>query len=256
MSPQEDPGTRSASHYRDQAKHARERAAAATPNFDWRAAWLEIADAYDKVATIAERAPALQCGADAGSPDRVAQSGERRAPPRGAALGSYSVLGEGCEDLLLDDQCDGRERRDQAGLRGTFKRRRCLVPADGFYEWQKRDGNTKQPYRIVMADGSPMAFAGLWKRWTDPASGEAVRSFTILTIGANALCAPIHNRMPAIVDAVDWPTWLGEAPATSSGLKAVLRPPSAALMEAHMIRPRIGNVRNDDAAPINRVNSD
>jgi putative SOS response-associated peptidase YedK len=144
----------------------------------------------------------------------------------------------------------------EPAFRDAFKRQRCLVPADGFYEWQKRDGNTKQPYRIVMADGSPMAFAGLWKRWTDPASGEAVRSFTILTIGANALCAPIHNRMPAIVDAVDWPTWLGEAPATSSGLKAVLRPPSAALMEAHMIRPRIGNVRNDDAAPINRVNSD
>jgi putative SOS response-associated peptidase YedK len=144
----------------------------------------------------------------------------------------------------------------EPAFRDAFKRQRCLVPADGFYEWQKRDGNTKQPYRIVMADGSPMAFAGLWKRWTDPASGEAVRSFTILTIGANALCAPIHNRMPAIVDAVDWPTWLGEAPATSSGLKAVLRPPSAALMEAHMIGPRIGNVRNDDAAPINRVNSD
>jgi putative SOS response-associated peptidase YedK len=144
----------------------------------------------------------------------------------------------------------------EPAFRDAFKRQRCLVPADGFYEWQKRDGNTKQPYRIVMADGSPMAFAGLWKRWTDPASGEAVRSFTILTIGANALCAPIHNRMPAIVDAVDWPTWLGEVPATSSGLKAVLRPPSAALMEAHMIGPRIGNVRNDDAAPIKRVNSD
>src|SRR6185437_14394062 len=106
----------------------------------------------------------------------------------------------------------------EPAFRDAFRRQRCLVPADGFYEWQKRDGNTKQPYRIVMADGSPMAFAGLWKRWTDPASGEAVP--------------------------------------TSSGLKAVLRPPSAALMEAHMIRPRIGNVRNDDAAPINRVNSD
>jgi putative SOS response-associated peptidase YedK len=140
-------------------------------------------------------------------------------------------------------------------FRDAFKRRRCLVPADGFYEWQKRDGNTKQPYRIVMADGSPMAFAGVWKRWTDPACGETVRSFIILTTSANALCAPIHNRMPVIVDPADWQTWLGEAPATSQELRALLRPFPPDLMEAHMIGPAIGNVRNDDAGLIERLNS-
>jgi putative SOS response-associated peptidase YedK len=94
-------------------------------------------------------------------------------------------------------------------FRDAFKSRRCLVPTDGFYEWKKLDAKTKQPYRIVTADGSPMAFAGLWERWKDPASGETVRSFTIITTAPNALCSPIHNRTPVILDPADFPTWLG-----------------------------------------------
>jgi putative SOS response-associated peptidase YedK len=138
-------------------------------------------------------------------------------------------------------------------FRDAFKSRRCLVPADGFYEWQKLDANTKQPYRIVMADDLPMAFAGLWERWKDPASGETVRSFTIVTTAPNALCAPIHNRMPAILDAADWQTWLGEVPASSDELQALLQPFAAERMEAHRIGPEIGNVRNDNAGLIDRL---
>jgi putative SOS response-associated peptidase YedK len=140
-------------------------------------------------------------------------------------------------------------------FREAFKSRRCLVPADGFYEWQKIDSKTKQPYRFVMADGSPMAFAGLWERWNDPASGEAVQTFAIITGEPNALCAPIHNRMPVILDAADWQTWLGEVPASGDELQALLRPYPAERMEAHMIGPRIGNVKNDDAALIERVSA-
>jgi putative SOS response-associated peptidase YedK len=140
-------------------------------------------------------------------------------------------------------------------FRDAFKSRRCLVPADGFYEWKKVDAKTKQPYRFVMADGSPMAFAGLWERWNDPTSGEAVRSFTIVTTEANELCAPVHNRMPVILDAADHPTWLGETPATPLELQALLRPFPAERMEAHMIGARIGNVKNDDPALIDRLNS-
>jgi putative SOS response-associated peptidase YedK len=140
-------------------------------------------------------------------------------------------------------------------FRDAFKSRRCLVPADGFYEWQKLDAKTKQPYRIVMAEGSPMAFAGLWERWKDPASGETVRSFTIITTAPNALCAPIHNRMPVILDPADFPTWLGEAPTAPEQLKALLRPYPPERMEAHMIGLRIGNVKNDDAALIERLKS-
>jgi putative SOS response-associated peptidase YedK len=140
-------------------------------------------------------------------------------------------------------------------FRDAFKSRRCLVPADGFYEWKKLDAKTKQPYRIIMADGSPMGFAGLWERWKDPASGETVRSFTIVTTTPNALCAPIHNRMPVILDPADFPAWLGETPAAPDELQVLLRPFPAQRMEAQMIGPRIGNVKNDDAALIERLNS-
>jgi putative SOS response-associated peptidase YedK len=128
-------------------------------------------------------------------------------------------------------------------FRDAFKLRRCLVPADGFYEWQKTDGKTKQPYRFTMADGAPFAFAGLWERWKEPASGETVRSFIIITTTPNTLCAPVHNRMPVILDPEDYPAWLGETPATGDALRALLRPFPAERMAAHTIGPAIGNVR-------------
>ena len=129
----------------------------------------------------------------------------------------------------------------------------CLVPADGFYEWKKLDAKTKQPYRFAMADESPFAFAGLWERWKEPASGETVKSFTIITCPPNALCGAIHYRMPVILDPADYPRWLGEAPAEADELLALLRPFPAELMQAHEIGPRIGNVKHDDAALIERV---
>jgi putative SOS response-associated peptidase YedK len=86
-------------------------------------------------------------------------------------------------------------------FRDAFKSRRCLVPADGFYEWKQLDAKTKQPYRIAMVDGSLMAFAGLWEQWNDPASGETLRTFTVITGDPNALCALIHTRRGGAVRA-------------------------------------------------------
>jgi putative SOS response-associated peptidase YedK len=140
-------------------------------------------------------------------------------------------------------------------FRDPFTSRRCLVPADGFYEWQKLDAKTKQPHRFTMLDGEPFAFAGLWERWKDPASGETVRSFTIITTTPNALCAPVHNRMPVILNPEDYPRWLGETPAAADELQALLRPFPAERMMAHMIGPAIGNVRNDGAELIERLSA-
>jgi putative SOS response-associated peptidase YedK len=125
----------------------------------------------------------------------------------------------------------------EPAFRDAFACRRCLVPADGFYGWKQldADGKTKQPYRFIMADGSPMAFAGLWEQWNDPANGETVRTFAIITGKPNALCAPTHNRMPVILDAADWQTWLGEVAASSDELQALLQPYPAERMKAHMI---------------------
>jgi putative SOS response-associated peptidase YedK len=93
-------------------------------------------------------------------------------------------------------------------FRSAFAKRRCIVPADAFYEWRIVDGG-KQPYAIARQDGQPMAFAGLWEgyKWPD---GTITRTFTILTTNANATVAGLHDRMPVILEQKDWSVWLGE----------------------------------------------
>jgi putative SOS response-associated peptidase YedK len=136
-------------------------------------------------------------------------------------------------------------------FREAFRRRRCLVPLDNFYEWQAV-GTGKQPYAIALADGGTMALAGLWETWRSPA-GETVRSFTIITTTPNELCAPIHNRMPVILAPAAWHVWLGELPADAAELMGLLAPYPAAEMTCWPVSPRVGNVRNNDPSLIERV---
>ena len=89
-------------------------------------------------------------------------------------------------------------------FREAFRRRRCLVPADAFYEWQKLDARNKQPFAIALASREPYAFAGLWERWKDPTSGEPLQTFAIITISANEIVAPLHDRMPVILEPGDY----------------------------------------------------
>ncbi len=93
-------------------------------------------------------------------------------------------------------------------FRGAFAQRRCLVPAEAFYEWQATETG-KQPYAIARQDGQPMAFAGLWEGYRWP-SGDVLRTFIIVTTSANADMEGLHDRMPVILEATDWPTWLGK----------------------------------------------
>lgn len=132
-------------------------------------------------------------------------------------------------------------------FRSAFKRRRCLVPADGFYEWQNRGGD-KQPYRIARPDGGAFAFAGLWERWRAPGGGT-VESCTILTTQANATLAPIHGRMPVVLDPGAYGPWL-DAAAEPERLHALLVPAPDELLTAYAVSPRVNNVRNDDAGCI------
>jgi putative SOS response-associated peptidase YedK len=135
---------------------------------------------------------------------------------------------------------------DRPAFREAFRRRRCLVPCDGFYEW-KKSGTRRQPYAIARADRTPMALAGLWEVWHSP-QGEALKSFTIVTTAANALLAPLHERMPVVLERADWPLWLGEIPAEPAALKAVLRPCPSEILTLWPVSPRVGNVRNNDPA--------
>lgn len=131
-------------------------------------------------------------------------------------------------------------------FRDAFARRRCLVPADAFYEWQKRGGKTTTPHAIVPAEGGVLAFAGLWEHWKNPADGSILRSFTIVTGKPNPLCAPIHDRMPVILPRAAWPLWIGEQDASPEELLALLQPYPAELMRVYPIGPAVGNVRNDE----------
>jgi putative SOS response-associated peptidase YedK len=133
-------------------------------------------------------------------------------------------------------------------FRDAFAKRRCLIPADGFWEW-KKGVSGKEPYAIVPAEGTPsFAFAGLWERWRDPATQEVVRSCTIITCAANALLAPIHERMPVILDRAQWSKWLGEDTAKRPDLLKLLVPCPPERMRAYRVGQRVNNVRNDDAA--------
>jgi putative SOS response-associated peptidase YedK len=131
-------------------------------------------------------------------------------------------------------------------FRKAFERRRCLVPVEAFYEWQKLDAKTKQPYAIALAGGGIMALAGLWENWKSP-DGEWVRSFTIITTVPNELCGQIHDRMPAILAPAAWPAWLGETAVGEETLKAlVTRPYPAEWMTMWPVSTRVGNVKNND----------
>lgn len=129
-------------------------------------------------------------------------------------------------------------------FREAMKRRRCLVPAEWFYEWQKIDGKAKQPYAISLRDDSLFAFAGLWERWRDKAKDQVIETYTILTVDPNELLEPIHDRMPVILAPKDYQRWLepGEPTHLPTDL---LRPYPAEEMKAWKVGSAVGNVRNN-----------
>ncbi len=125
-------------------------------------------------------------------------------------------------------------------FRAAFAKRRCLVPAAAFYEWRADPGG-KTPFAIARADGDPMAFAGIWEGWRSP-EGDILRSFAIVTTSANARMRALHERMPVILEAADWPVWLGEAEGDPA---ALLKPSAEDVLRFWAIDKRVGNVRND-----------
>ncbi|MEQ1858427.1 MAG: SOS response-associated peptidase [Chthoniobacteraceae bacterium] len=142
---------------------------------------------------------------------------------------------------------------EKPAFRSAYKKRRCLVPADGFYEWQK-SGTMKIPQHIFMRSGEPFAFAGLWEIWRDPATpdAESVRSFTILTTTPNEVLAPIHDRMPVILPRASYKAWLS-ADTSADDRKALLAPFVAQEMTAQPISTRVNTPRNDDTSIIEPV---
>jgi putative SOS response-associated peptidase YedK len=139
----------------------------------------------------------------------------------------------------------GETIAEKPSFRGSFKYKRCLIPADGFYEWKAQAGEkTKTPYFIHMQDRAPFAIAGLWDEWHSP-EGGTLRTCTIITTEPNELMATIHNRMPVILDSKDYAGWLDPAPQTQGHLLHLLQPFPAGKMSAHPVSTLVNKAGND-----------
>ncbi len=130
-------------------------------------------------------------------------------------------------------------------FRDSFQSRRCLIPADGFYEWHKR-GSAKQPYCFEVDDGELFAFAGIWDRWKDP-NGQWIRSCSILTTAPNAVTSAVHDRMPAILECDHYDIWLDPGMTDAAVLMEMVRPLDARRMRSYPVSGRVNQVQNDDA---------
>jgi putative SOS response-associated peptidase YedK len=133
---------------------------------------------------------------------------------------------------------------EKPAFRAALRARRCLVLADGFYEWQSAGGR-KQPWYFRSRDGRPFAFAGLWERW-QPAGGEAVESCTIITTEANDLVRPVHERMPVILAEGILDHWLGGG--STDEMRALLKPAPEDFLEAFPVSLRVNSPSNDDSS--------
>jgi putative SOS response-associated peptidase YedK len=134
---------------------------------------------------------------------------------------------------------------EKPAFRAAWRRRRCLIPADGYYEWQKT-GKSKQPFYIRLRDDSPFAMAGLWESWMNPATGAPVESCTVITTDANELTRPIHDRMPVILHAADYDRWLDPQLPNLDRLRELLRPFDSLAMRADPVSTLVNNPRNDN----------
>ena len=140
---------------------------------------------------------------------------------------------------------------EKPAFRQAFKQRRCIIPADGFYEWQRTEGR-KQPFFFQMCDESPFGFAGLWERWKGE-GGQVINSCTILTTEANEVLQPIHDRMPVILHPDDYELWLDMDMRKLDLAKELLRPFPASEMTAHPVSQSINSPSNQGAQLIERT---
>lgn len=132
-------------------------------------------------------------------------------------------------------------------FRSPLRKRRCLIPVDGFYEWQRNEGGGKVPHLIYRADGAPLAFAGLWSVWQDPEEPDAepLRTCTILTTGANDMMRRLHDRMPVILEPDAWDRWLDRDTQDPAEIADLLVPADSRLLGAYPVSAEVNNPRNN-----------
>ena len=193
---------------------------------------------------------ALERRAQPGAAGDPAQPQDRRGFVRPAALGPHSLLLRRPQwrAQAINAKCE--TVRTLPTFRDAYRRRRCILPVDGFFEWKAIKGQrAKQPYAIAMKDGSPFGLGGLWENWKNPATGEWVRTFAIITTDANEMVAEIHDRMPLILAPNDYARWLGEEPDPGD----LMRPFPAEPMRMWPISTRVNKPENDDPSIVEPI---
>jgi putative SOS response-associated peptidase YedK len=138
---------------------------------------------------------------------------------------------------------------EKPSFREAFKKRRCIIPVDGFYEWQ-RTGGRKQPFFFHLRDDRPIGFAGLWDRWKNE-EGKVLETFTILTTNANEILMPVHDRMPVILHLEDYALWLDKDSRKQDLRKELLRPYPPSEMESYPVSTLVNNMNNVGAELLN-----
>lgn len=177
---------------------------------------------------------------------------------REGVLFRWGLIPSWAKDMKIGFQCINAKAEtigEKPVFRSAFKKKRCLVVADGFYEWQKtigRDGKErKQAMRICRRDSQPFAFAGLWE-WWGPEGTEPIESCTIITTAPNELMTPIHNRMPVILPSDSYELWLDPS-SQPEPLKTLLRPCPSEELEAYPVTALVGNPRNNAPGLLDRI---
>jgi putative SOS response-associated peptidase YedK len=173
---------------------------------------------------------------------------DRDTGERKIAMMRWGLIPNWCKDFKLPGMSTINAKAESIMVKPIwkqpFKKRRCLIPADAFYEWQEDDAKTKQPYAFSMRDGELFAFAGVWERWMTP-DNKPIDSFAIVTTESNELAAKVHTRMPVIVEPRDYTRWLARDDEGRPPFD-LLRPFDANAMKAWKVSTKVGNVKNDE----------
>lgn len=144
--------------------------------------------------------------------------------------------------------------QDKPSFKKPFKHQRCIIPADGFYEW-KREGKGKQPFYIHRADNKPLTFAGLWEHWVDKQTGEIVDSCTVIITAANPMIKEIHDRMPVVMDYEKASEWIKSDNVDPDMLTDLLTHPGAVELDMYPVSDYVNSVKNDGEKCVERVDA-
>ena len=172
----------------------------------------------------------------------------------------WGLVPSWAKDLKIGDRlinARAESLAEKAAFKTAFRKRRCIMPADGFYEWQRIEGKPKQPMFIHQRDGEPIAFAGLWEVWKDRSVEDApwLLSCAIVTTRANAIMEPIHDRMPVMLPESAWATWLDVRVADRDALDPLLVPPADETIELWPVSTTVNNAGNNGPELVVRVES-